>query len=53
MKENYLRKYLSFPYDMKEMFSNNDAGILRTTPYGNNLIADFAKESYRKRENGS
>ena len=31
-----------FPYNMKDMFSNNDAGVLRSTPFGNNLIIDFA-----------
>jgi ribosomal protein L18 len=30
------------------MFTNNDAGVLRTTPYGNNLIADFAKRAIEK-----
>lgn len=32
-----------FPYNLQEMYQNNDAGILRSTPFGNNLIADFAK----------
>lgn len=42
-----------FPYDTKEMFSNNDAGVLRTTPYGNNLIADFAKKAIENEKMGA
>jgi hypothetical protein len=33
------------------MFTNNDAGVLRTTPYGNNLIADFAKRAIENEKN--
>lgn len=32
----------NFPYNLKEMLSKNDPGIIRTTPFGNNLLADFA-----------
>lgn len=42
-----------FPYDMKEMFKNNDAGILRSVPYGNNLIADFAKRAVENEQMGA
>ena len=42
-----------FPYDMKEMFNNNDAGVLRTTPYGNNLVADFAKKAIENEKMGT
>jgi predicted AlkP superfamily pyrophosphatase or phosphodiesterase len=42
-----------FPYDMKEMFNNNDAGVLRTTPYGNNLVADFAKKAIENEKMGA
>jgi predicted AlkP superfamily pyrophosphatase or phosphodiesterase len=42
-----------FPYDTKEMFTNNDAGVLRTTPYGNNLIADFAKRAIENEKMGA
>lgn len=31
-----------FPYDLKKIFEKNDAGILRATPFGNNILADFA-----------
>ena len=34
-----------FPYNMKEMYANNDAGVLRSTPFGNNLVVDFAKRA--------
>lgn len=42
-----------FPYDMKEMFNTNDAGVLRTTPYGNNLVADFAKKAIENEQMGA
>ena len=34
-----------FPYNLKEMYEANDAGVLRTSPYGNNLLVDFAKNA--------
>lgn len=34
-----------FPYNLKEMYEANDAGVLRTSPYGNNLLVDFAKKT--------
>ncbi|MFY8182212.1 MAG: alkaline phosphatase PafA [Flavobacterium sp.] len=37
-----------FPYNMKEMLDNNDAGVLRVSPYGNNLVVDFAKRAIEK-----
>jgi predicted AlkP superfamily pyrophosphatase or phosphodiesterase len=37
-----------FPYNLKDMYDNNDAGVLRSTPFGNNLLADFAKETIEK-----
>lgn len=39
------KKQPFFPYNMKEMLENNDAGIIRTSPYGNTLLADFAKRA--------
>ena len=42
-----------FPYNVKEMFDSNDAGVLRTTPYGNNLIADFAKRAVENEKMGA
>ncbi|MCI9846366.1 alkaline phosphatase PafA [Flavobacterium pectinovorum] len=41
-----------FPYDLKTMYEKNDAGILRATPYGNDLLADFAKKAIEKEELG-
>ncbi len=32
-----------FPYNLKEMFLKYDAGIIKSTPFGNNIILDFAK----------
>lgn len=31
-----------FPYDLKELSKTNGIGIIRTTPYGNTLVADMA-----------
>src|SRR5574343_204794 len=33
------------PYNLQDMYNANDAGILRSTPFGNNLLADFAKKA--------
>lgn len=41
-----------FPYNLKEMYESNNAGILRSTPFGNNLIADFAKVAIEKEQLG-
>ena len=41
-----------FPYNLKEMYIKNDAGIMRSTPFGNNLLADFAKKAIEKEELG-
>lgn len=37
-----------FPYDLKSMVEKNDAGVLRTTPFGNDYVADFAKVAIEK-----
>ena len=34
-----------FPYNLKEMYQKNDAGVLRSTPFGNNFLADFAMKT--------
>ncbi|MEW5677323.1 alkaline phosphatase PafA [Flavobacterium enshiense] len=34
-----------FPYSLKEMHADNNPGILRSTPFGNNLIVDFAEKA--------
>ncbi|MBF4518156.1 alkaline phosphatase family protein [Flavobacterium sp. ANB] len=41
-----------FPYDLKTMYEKNDAGIIRATPYGNDLLAEFAKKAIEKEELG-
>jgi len=37
-----------FPYNLKEMFEGSDAGILRYTPFGNSILADFAMKAIEK-----
>jgi hypothetical protein len=37
-----------FPYDLKSMYEKNDAGVIRSTPFGNNLLAEFAKRAIEK-----
>ena len=46
------KKIPFFPYNMKEMYENNDAGVLRSTPFGNNLIVDFAMKVIEKENLG-
>jgi predicted AlkP superfamily pyrophosphatase or phosphodiesterase len=41
-----------FPYDIKSMFEKNDAGVLRTLPFGNDFINDFAKLAIEKEQLG-
>jgi len=42
-----------FPYDLKAMYAlKNDAGILRATPYGNDLLEEFAKVAIEKEQLG-
>jgi predicted AlkP superfamily pyrophosphatase or phosphodiesterase len=41
-----------FPYDLKTMYEKNDAGILRATPFGNDLLAEFAKKAIEKEDLG-
>jgi hypothetical protein len=43
----------TFPYNLKEMYTKNDAGILKSVPFGNNLLADFAKLAIEKEALGS
>jgi len=43
-----------FPYDLKAMYdAKGDAGILRATPFGNDLLADFAKRAIEKEQLGA
>lgn len=41
-----------FPYNLNEMYAKNDASVIRTTPFGNNLLAEFAMKSIEKEELG-
>lgn len=41
-----------FPYNLMEMYSKNDAGVLRSTPYGNDFLAEFAMKAIEKEELG-
>ncbi|WP_016991424.1 alkaline phosphatase PafA [Flavobacterium sp. ACAM 123] len=41
-----------FPYDLKDMYAKNDAGVLRATPFGNNLLAEFAMKAIEQEELG-
>lgn len=37
-----------FPYDLKKMYEKNNAGILASTPFGNDILVDFAMKSIEK-----
>jgi predicted AlkP superfamily pyrophosphatase or phosphodiesterase len=41
-----------FPYNMKEMLENNDAGVIRVSPYGNDLLVDLAERAIEKEDMG-
>ena len=41
-----------FPYELKSMFEKNDAGVIRSTPFGNNILEEFAKKAIEKEELG-
>ncbi len=41
-----------FPYNLKEMYDKNDAGVIRVTPFGNNFLAEFAMKAIEKEELG-
>ncbi len=41
-----------FPYDLKAMYDKNDAGVIRTTPFGNDLVNEFAKLAIEKESLG-
>jgi predicted AlkP superfamily pyrophosphatase or phosphodiesterase len=32
-----------FPYNLRAMFDKSDAGIIKATPFGNDMVAEFAK----------
>lgn len=41
-----------FPYNLSEMYAKNDTGILRATPFGNDLLAEFAMKAIEKENLG-
>jgi hypothetical protein len=41
-----------FPYNLKQMYDKNDAGVLRVTPFGNDYSGRFCYASNRKRALG-
>jgi predicted AlkP superfamily pyrophosphatase or phosphodiesterase len=41
-----------FPYDLKNMYNKNDAGVIRVTPFGNDYVNDFAKLAIEKESLG-
>src|SRR5690606_12834932 len=42
-----------FPYDLKAMYEKDGAGIIRTTPYGNDILTEFAKRTIDKEQMGA
>jgi len=48
----YNSKAAVFPYDLKDMYAKNDAGVIRSTPFGNDLLAEFAMKAIEKEELG-
>jgi predicted AlkP superfamily pyrophosphatase or phosphodiesterase len=48
----YNSKAPVFPYDLNDMYAKNDAGVIRSTPFGNNLLAEFAMKAIEKEELG-
>lgn len=41
-----------FPYDLSEIYKEKGADILRTTPFGNDILADLAMKAIEKEELG-
>ncbi len=41
-----------FPYNLKTMFDKKGASILRATPFGNDILAEFAKKAIEKEDLG-
>jgi len=41
-----------FPYNLKTMYDRNGASVIRATPFGNDILADFAKIAIEKEELG-
>ncbi len=41
-----------FPYDLKSAYEKSGGGIIKTTPFGNSILADFAKEALLEEQLG-
>ena len=41
-----------FPYNLKQMYDKHGAEVMRSTPFGNDLLADFAKKAIEKEDLG-
>ena len=41
-----------FPYDLNKMYKEKGADVLRTTPFGNDLLADLAMKTIEKEQLG-
>ena len=41
-----------FPYNLNEMYAKNGASVIRSTPFGNDLLADFAMQAITSEELG-
>ncbi|RVU92030.1 alkaline phosphatase family protein [Flavobacterium columnare] len=46
------KKQAFFPYSLSELTKPGDVGILRTTPFGNNFLADFAQKTIENEQLG-
>ncbi|MBK0369849.1 alkaline phosphatase PafA [Flavobacterium agrisoli] len=42
----------TMPYDLKDMYEKNGPSIIKSTPFGNDLLADFAKEAIANEDLG-
>lgn len=42
-----------FPYDLKTMYAKNGAKVIKSTPFGNDILADFAKATIENEKMGS
>ncbi|KDN56108.1 alkaline phosphatase PafA [Flavobacterium seoulense] len=48
----YTSKKPVFPYNLKEMYAKKGAKVIKTTPFGNDILADFAKEAIASEDLG-
>lgn len=48
----YNSKQAVFPYDLKSMYAKKGAGVIKSTPFGNDFLADFAKEAIANEDLG-